>query len=153
MSSTRQVIINAANLCGGSNPPYSSADFLAMYPQFAERIPEAVLQAYLGLANASLEADRWGDAWTVGMSLFVAHFVTLYMQTMASPESSAAKVLAAGEAKGLKTSKSVDGVSVSYDYGTIAQDLDGWAAWKLTQFGLQFASMAQLMGKGGAVIW
>ena len=44
-------------------------------------------------------------------------------------------------------------VSYSQDVSTITNDLDGWAQWKLTKYGVQFASIAKLMGKGGMLVW
>lgn len=78
------------------------------------------------------------------MGLFIAHFVTLYMRSMVEPGSDAAQVLNAGQTKGLAASKSVGGVSVSYDFSQALQGIDGWAAWKSTEYGIQFATLAKM---------
>lgn len=65
---------------------------------------------------------------------------------------SAKKVLAAAEARGLITSQSIGDVSVSFDVEAITKDLDGWADWKSTAYGIQFATMARLLGKAGMLI-
>jgi hypothetical protein len=38
-------------------------------------------------------------------------------------------------------------------FATIADDLEGWAAWKLTTFGQQLATFGKLIGSGGMVVW
>jgi hypothetical protein len=154
-------IANAANITFGTNPTYTIADFLAVYPQFGAYagdppvwsgvIPEAVLQMYINLASACLSQERWCDSWQVGMALFVAHFATLYLQSTTAPGSSAAQVAQAGQAKGVLVSKAVGDVSGSYQQ--IVSDIDGWAAWKLTTFGQQLLTMARLIGKGGMYVW
>ena len=90
--------------------------------------------------------------WQVGMSLFVAHFATLYLQSTSLTDSpTAAQVANAGVSKGILVSKSVGDVSSSYQ--SIVSDINGWAAWKLTSFGQQLITMARLVGMGGSYIW
>lgn len=150
---------DGSNLRTGTNPPYALSDFTAMYPQFGANaqgqylVPATVIQAYINLANASLQESRWHDSWQLAMGWFVAHFCTLYLQGTADPNSGAGAVLAAGQAKGLDTSQSVGDVSASTDYNAIAKDLDGWAAWTLTIYGQQLATMGKLMGKGGMYVY
>lgn len=163
------IIGNASNIKTGTNPPYQVSDFLLMYPQFSQEffvspnqldqvpnpnlIPESVIQMYIDLANASINQQRWKSYWQTAMGWFVAHFCTLYLQGMANANSAANDVLASGQARGLNTSESVGDVSVSIDYNLIAQDLNGWAAWKLTIYGQQLATIGKLVGKGGMYVW
>lgn len=141
----------ASGLLLGENPPYALDNFKKVYPQFfgEGKVPEEVLQIFINLANASIMEKRWHEAWAMGMGWFVAHFSTLYLQGTADPNSSAGQVIAAGNARGLQTSKSVGDVSVSYDYSSVANDLDGWAAWKLTVYGTQLATYAKMISRGG----
>jgi hypothetical protein len=155
------IAASASNVRDGDNPAYTLSDFYAVYPAFAPRgtapdvtylVPEAVSQMYLDLAHACIKEARWKTYWKMAMGLFVAHFVTLYLQSVTDAESSAVQVIAVGQAKGLTTSESAGDVSYSQDINTIAQDLDGWAAWKLTAFGQQLATFGKLVGKGGMYI-
>jgi hypothetical protein len=114
-------------------------------------LPVPVILTYLNLANASVLQARYKASWRLCIGLFIAHFCTMFLQSMTAPGSPAAKVVAFGQTKGLVTSKSIGDVSMSIDYSSIAQDLDGWAAWKLTTFGVQFATMAKMAGMGGMV--
>lgn len=144
---------NAANLGGdGDNPAYISGDFLEEYPQFVGAIPEGVLEMYLKLGHACVREARWCEMWRVGLGLFVAHWCTLWLRSSAEPKGDAASALAGGEVRGLVSSKSVGGASVSYDLTALSQDLEGWAGYKLTAFGVQFATLARMLGRGGMVV-
>jgi len=148
----------ASNIINGTNPSYAISDFVTTYPQFGPDVddnylvPVIVLQMYIDLADATVKQARYRSAWMVCMGFFVAHFVTIYLQSTSSPGSSAAQVIDAGKAQGLTTSESVDGVSVSTDYSVIAQSLGNWAAWNLTSYGQQFATIARMVGKGGMMV-
>lgn len=146
------IIANASNIVTGSNPQYTSADFLLMYPQFT-KVPSFVTEAWVKMAHASLNINRYHDMWEMVMGLFIAHYLTLYLQSATNPEDSIGKIVNAGLAKGLQTSKSVDGLSVSYNFDTVAKDFDGWGTYKQTAFGQQFITIAKMAGMGGMVVW
>lgn len=148
------LIANAANVKGGENPAFDTEKFYTYFPQFQGTMTNApVLNQFIAMATACVKITRWYDSWEYGMALFVAHFVTLYLQTMTGDNPTASQVIGAAQAKGLQTSKSVGDVSVSYDFSHIAEDLKGWAAWTTTEYGLQFATMAKMLGKGGMYVY
>ena len=78
------------------------------------------------------------------MALFVAHFVELYMRVMVEPGSDAANVVNAGQTKGLVASKSVGGVSVSYNFEQALKGLEDWGEWLSTEYGAQFVTLARM---------
>jgi hypothetical protein len=142
------------NLRYSDNPPFTLDDFKAMYPQFqGGAVPDTMLSVFLELADKAINIARWRAYWQLAMGLFIAHFATLWATSTGDPDSDAAGVIAAGQARGLMASKSVDSVSYSYDYATSMTDLNGWAAWKLTTFGTQLATIAKMAGKGGMQVW
>nr|WP_285860321.1 DUF4054 domain-containing protein [Brevibacillus sp. MER 51] len=149
----------ASNIRTGSNPLFTFDDFVSIYPQFGPDtngkyvVPLEIVQMYIDLANTCIKEARWHSYWKVAMGWFVAHFSTLYLQGTADPNSGAAGVLKAGQSRGLATSKSAGDVSVSTDYSMIGQDLDGWAAWKLTIYGQQLATVGRIVGKGGMYVY
>ena len=113
-------------------------------------VPIEVIEMYVEFAHACVNIARYRNAWKLCMGLFIAHFLSLYMQTLVDPDNASAQaVTAAGQTKGLMSQKSVDQVSASYDFSHVMQDLNGWAAWKLTAFGVQFATLAKAYGMGG----
>lgn len=153
------IISGASNIRGGENPPFTADDFKAVYPQFfgedgAPLVPPEVLDMYVQFAHSCVSYARYRDAWRVCISLFIAHFLTLYMQSMLADgqDHNAQSVVNAGQTQGLAASKSVGGASISYDFTTAMQDLDGWAAWKLTTYGTQFATIAKILTMGGMYV-
>lgn len=152
----RELISLAANIKPiVGNPSYTADDFKAVYEVLGNKVPEGILSFYISLANNSLSYARWGDSWSMGMTLFIAHYLTLYLRATdgLSENSPIAQVLNASYAAGLTASKSAGSLSKSYDYGSINDDFSGWGTWKLTLFGQQFATLAKLIGKGGSYIW
>lgn len=147
------LVAQASNIKMRENPPYTKEDFFAFYPQFAEPLPEAVLDSFVELGHACVSEQRYGKMWRMAVGLFIAHMCTLYMQSAADPGAPAADVLAAARAAGVVTSESADGVSYSMDMSALSQDLAGWAAFRLTAYGVQFSSIARLVGKGGIYVW
>lgn len=156
------IIAGASNIRTGNNPPYTSEDFLTAYPQFGKRdpetrqpiIPSVVIDAWVKMAHASLSKARYHDAWELVMGLFIAHFLTLYLQTMASPDAPVGKIINAGLAKGMVSSKSASDLSISYDFSMISgQEFAGWGTYKLTAFGQQFITLARVYSMGGMVVW
>lgn len=155
------IIARASNIRTGKNPAYTSSDFFAQYPMFKAKqddgitsiIPSVVIEAYIKLAHACISFNRYHELWNVCMSLFIAHWLTLYIQTTASPEDSLKKIINAGLAKGVQTSKSAGDLSVSYDFSTIANDFDGWGTYKQTEFGQQFITLAKTVSRGGMCVW
>ena len=156
------IIAGASNIRTGDNPPYTSEDFLNAYPQFGKKdevtrqpiIPTVVLNAWIKMANASISKARYHDAWELCMGLFIAHFLTLYLQTMASPNDPVGKIINSGLAKGMVASKSASDLSISYDFSIISgQEFAGWGTYKLTAFGQQFITLARMYSMGGMVVW
>jgi len=152
-------IANASNISTSDNPAFTLDDFASLYPGFDEDaegnrvVSPEIIEMYINLANACIKESRFNDYWKMCMGLFVAHFLTLWLQGSVSAGSNSAKVVEAGKAKGLVTSKSAGDISLGIDYNSISQDIDGWAAWKLTTFGTQLATISKLVSRGGMMIW
>lgn len=154
------IIAGASNIRRGDNPPYTSEDFLAMYPQFGKTdengnriISSVVIDAYVQLAHSSISKARYHDAWEMCMGFFIAHWLTLYLQTLASPEDPIGKIMNAGLAKGVQSSKSADDLSVSYDFSLVSGDMNGWGTYKMTAFGQQLVTFSKMYSMGGMVVW
>lgn len=151
-------IAAASNLRTGDNPLFGFDDFVALYPAYTKRPDETylvnpiVINMYIGLAHTVVKEARWHGGWKLAMGLFVAHFVTLYLQGTVQANADAETVLAAAQTRGLVASESVADLSTSYDYSTAAQGLEGWASWNLTTYGQQYATLARMVGKGGMYV-
>jgi len=133
-----------------SNPATASGTVVPIIVWNATTVPVTVLLAFIALASASLMQARWGDAWLVAMGWYVAHFATLYAKSDNNPNSTAGQIAAQGLAGGIQISKSVGDVQVGYQP---IQGIETWAAWNLTVYGQQLASMARTMGMGPMLLW
>ncbi len=142
----------AANIPTGENPEYTISDFRQSMPAFTEEIiSDENLQPYIDMASAVVRQARWHSMWKLGMGLFIAHFVTLFLG-MPAAGASADEITGSSKSGGLISSESTGGVSVSYDHSSAASDLTGWGAWKLTDYGIQYATLARMIGKGGMLV-
>lgn len=135
---------------GGENPPFVIFDFLKIFPQFQTTLSEEIIQMYLDFAHHCIKYRRWKNGFQIAISLFTAHFCTLYLQSFS--DSTAQSVINAGQSKGLVASKAVDGVSISYDYATALQGLSEWGGWTMTTYGTQLVMLAKLYSKGMFVV-
>lgn len=122
------------------------ASFGESYPEFfTGPNPASAVAAddWIAFAKLMLNADRWGDALDMGVSLYVAHNLALQMTAARAGANGAAP----GASSGPVASKSVDKVSVSYDTG--AATLTDAGAWNLTTYGVRFLQLARMFGAGG----
>lgn len=151
-------MLDASGIRTGTNPQYQLTDFYVQYPQFGQDasgnyiVEQDVQTLYLNLAHACVKEARWHQSWKLAMGWFIAHFLTLYVQGMADPNSGAAGIINTGKTLGLETSKSVGNVSVSIDFNTLANGINGWAQWKTTKYGQQLSGMGRLIGMGAMYV-
>ena len=116
----------------------------------APLLPAAVLNAYIALASASLVQARWMDTWRVGMALYVAHFATLWLRSDGDAYSTPGQAAAAGLAQGITVSASAGPVSESIQP---VAGLETWGHWNQTEYGIQFANLAKIIGGGPMLLW
>lgn len=116
---------------------------LAVYS--APPVAPAVIQLFINLANASLMSSRWREAWPLAMGLYVAHFLTLFVQSDGLATSTPGQIVTSGMQVGILTSQSADGVSMGSQPVT---GLASWGAWTTTTYGTQLATIARAGGAG-----
>ena len=146
------IVSQSLNIKKEAQPESTKESFLLLYPQFRRVLPEAALDMYVDLGLSCVNYKRFNRMWKAAIGLFIAHFCTLYLQSMQPEGTDASQVLASASSAGMVTSESAAGVSCSRD-GSALDDLNGWAAFKMTTFGVQFATMAKLVGRGGMYVW
>lgn len=122
-----------------------ATQFRTDFPEFSDTnaYPDATVNLWLGVAQVTLPADRWGALLDLGTELFIAH----HLAVGAGNKKAAAAGGIPGSAGGVVSSKSVDKVSVSYDTG--AGTLEGGDFWNRTTYGIEFLRYARMMGAGG----
>ncbi len=145
---------NASNVILTDNPEFTLCDFTSVFPIFViadstdESIPIEVFNLFYNMANSSLKYDRYKSVWKYCMCLYIAHYLTLYLQTQNGDAGSQA-ALSGALPRGVASSKSVDGLSISYDFMGAAEDLAGYGTWKYTIYGQQLATITKSYGHAG----
>jgi len=114
-------------------------------------LPLTAIQIYVNLASACLVQRRWLSMWTLAMSLFVAHYCTLYLLSDGNPANSAGQAAQQGLARGIAVSKAAGDVSVSYE--TVTENLKQFGSWNRTEYGQQLATLAATVGMGPLFLW
>lgn len=137
------IVSTTADTITASNPALADDTTVSVYS--SAPIPVAVIQAYLNLAYASLMSSRWREMWAMAMGWYIAHFLTLYAQSMAGVGATLDQIAAKGLELGIAVSQSAG--AVSYTQQNLA-GLESWGAWAKTAFGTQLVTHAQMLGAG-----
>lgn len=122
--------------------PVPPALFRAAVPAMADvaKYPDATLELYLGLAHENLNEGRLGDMYAMAQCWYAAHFIALVSQAAAAPGKPS------GSVGGVISSKSVGGVSISYDVSSITNANAG--QWNSTLYGRLLWPYLQMAGTG-----
>lgn len=142
----------ASNVILTDNPEFTLDDFKGVFPVFpvgdGGDIPEEVFNLFKAMADGAIKYDRYFTNWKYLMCLYIAHYLTLYIQTN-NGEDDAAAALRGALPMGIASSKSVDGLSVSYDFMGVTNGMDDYGTWKLTLYGQQLITLTKIFGHGG----
>ena len=155
-----ETFAGASNVILTDNPTFEQSEFTAVFPVFklatsgttgTDEIPQAVYNLFKAMADGAIKYDRYYTNWKYLMCLYIAHYLTLYLETQSgTPGSSAA--LAGALPRGIASSKSVDGLSVSYEFMDVASGMEDYGTWKLTTYGLQLITLTKIYGHGGMLV-
>lgn len=143
----------SSNIILTDNPEYTQEMFSQNFPVFVfgeeqGQIPVPVFNLFLAMANNSIKYDRYKSTWQYIMGLYIAHYCTLFLQTQSGvPGAQAA--LQGAMPKGIAQSKSVDGLSISYDFMDLQSDFAGYGTYKLTVYGMQLITLTKQFGRAG----
>lgn len=149
-----EVFSGSSNVILTDNPEFTQADFSQVFPVFLisdteeNAIPVAVFNLFKAMADKSIKYDRFNSNWKYCMCLYIAHFLVLYIRTQ-SGDPGAQSALSGALPFGVATSKSVDGLSISYDLLGTTDDFSGYGTWKLTMYGQQLITLTKIYGHGG----
>lgn len=120
------------------------SQFTTDFPAFADatKYSPAMITLWATAADLLLDPTRWGDLYTLGEELFIAH--NLILDGMAGAE--AARGGLVGFAKGPVASEGGDKVSISYAV-TAAME-EGAGHWNMTTFGMRYWDLMRMAGAG-----
>lgn len=133
----------AGNTVTLSNPAIANGTTLTVYKQ--PFMPILAILTYIILANASVMSARYFEYWSFMMSLFIAHYCTLYMRTESGNNSTASQVAASGLTKGIMISRHAGDVGAT---SQLMASYEQWGAWTETQYGEQFITTARAINCG-----
>jgi len=122
---------------------FEVAEFIEAFPEFADESAYGTMRFWADVADKRLNVNRWGELLQQGIYLFVAHNIALSRQA----QDAADRDSGVTQSTGLIASKSVGGVSVSYD--TNASLLRDAGNFNMTRYGRDFLQLARIVGIGG----
>lgn len=125
---------------------FNIENFRGAFPEFVDesKYTDEMLTFWATAAESLLNSARWGDLLTHGLYLFVAHQITLAYKDYVDGTAGRAP---GQSASGIVTSKSVGGVSIGYDTGSVS--LQDAGNFNSTRYGREFWQLSQLIGMGG----
>lgn len=128
---------------------FTIAQFRLDFPEFASTTtyPDAMINFWYGMADAMLNVTRWGDLRIYGLSLLVAHNISL----AAVDIEDAAVGTAPGRSSSIVGSESVGGVSVSMDTSASLENNAG--QYNETRYGRQYIRLARQVGIGAIFVY
>lgn len=120
------------------------AQFRKNFPEFNDtaRYPDSMILFWSTIAFQQVNECRWKKMYLNGVQLYTAHEIVLASRNSATAINGGAP----GTNGGLVNSKTVDGVTVSYDTTSTAEKNAGY--YNLTVYGQQFYRFAMLFGAG-----
>ncbi len=123
----------------------SESSFREEMPAFADitQYPSFQFNFYLNLGKKLLREERWGHTLDYGLTLFIAHYLTLYKRAMgaASIGGDAGKIVGMKHRNQLMVFQNAMDVS-----GVLIADA---GHWNQTTFGVQFYQLLMMAGAGG----
>ena len=125
-------------------PPFEVAAFRTSFPEFSDAVayPTATITFWAGLAAAQVPQNVWKSQWLVGVSLYVAHEITIASQN--------AKISTVGgmpgTSGGVPNTKTVGNATVGFDSQSTSEA--NAAYWNLTNYGKQFIRLCRIFGAG-----
>lgn len=119
--------------------------FVIRFPEFTA-ISTARIQMFIDDAVVVLNEAFWGVKYDLGLSYLTAHELAL-------AEKAAAAAIGSGAVSGPITSKSVDGVSVTYAAPSpISGGIQGDSYLSLTGYGQKYLALRRTLGAAAYVI-
>jgi hypothetical protein len=114
-------------------------------------VPLPVLNAYIHLASGAILQVRYQEMWSFCMALYVAHYLTLWLNSQGSGTTTTGGQLAAqGLAMGIGISKHVGDVSIASQALVMPE---AFASYALTSYGQQLVTFAKALGSGPVWLW
>lgn len=115
------------------------ASFKIRFPEF-DSVDDTRIQLFLDDAEVILNPVFWGDKYDMGQAYLAAHFLVIGTNSEAGSTSPSSGV----------ASKSVDGVSISYNNPTPNSEADAY--YLSTSYGQRYLALRKTLGVPAFVI-
>jgi len=118
--------------------------FRTQFPEFADSTiyPSSQILFWYGLASVQVRQCVWQSQTNLGISLYVAHEITIAAQNKKASNVGGTP----GVSGGIANSKTVGSVSVGYDSQSTSEKDAGY--WNRTTYGQQFIRLVRIFGAG-----
>lgn len=118
------------------------AAFRIAFPEFSSTslYPDQLIAFWSGIATQMVLPNIWTTMWQQGVSLYVAHELTLAGQNVKAAQVGGTP----GQQGGIANNKTVGGVTVGYDSQSNSEKDAGY--WNLTNYGKQFFRLMKIFG-------
>ena len=134
----------------GQNPEFSKETFSIFCPKLTEGVNdsnnEQAYNKFLEICNTKILYSYFIDDWEYAMSLAIAHYIcitdTNYVQAIGADT-------AVG---GVMSSRSVGGVSYTYDLDKTMNDNPAYKFWQRTGYGNQLIALSSAKGWVGILV-
>jgi len=125
-------------------PTFVIGAFRQAFPEFSDTVkyPDAMVNFWATVAQNQVRQCVWKNMWLQGVSLYVAHEITLAAQNVKISKTGGVP----GTFGGVPNNKTVGGGSVAYDSANTSEKDAGY--WNLTNYGKQFFRFVKLFGAG-----
>jgi hypothetical protein len=121
---------------------FTAGQFRTQFPEFKDTVvyPDQQIDFWATFAKKQLPQATWCDQWDAGVSLYVAHEITLAAQSVKAASAGGVP----GVSGGVAITKTVGSVTVGYDAQTTSEKDAGY--WNLTNYGKQLYRLIRLFG-------
>jgi hypothetical protein len=123
-------------------PPFNVGQFRTSFPEFSDTVayPDSQIEFWAGLASQQVRPNIWGGCWFRGVSLYVAHEITISALNVKSAQAGGAP----GTSGGIANTKTVGSATIGYDTTSTAEKDAGH--WNMTSYGKQFIRLVRIFG-------
>ncbi len=121
---------------------FDTAAFRKAFPEFndTEMYPSPQVQFWVDFISRQIDPCVWKQSWNMGVSLYLAHELTLARQNIQAANVGGTP----GQQGGIASSKTVGSVTVQYDPQTSTEKDAGY--WNLSTYGKQFYRLSRVFG-------
>lgn len=113
--------------------PCDPASFKVRFPEFAS-VDDARIQLFIDDSVIILNPTYWGNRYDIGICYYTAHLLAVGIKSEAGSSNSTGAI----------SSKSVDGVSISYAMSAPKNDADSFL--NSTQYGQRYLTLRKTLG-------